>query len=139
MPSTDQSPEDFLEMITTYQSRRMDDQRASLPYLPGLQDPARVLGPHLEKRKHQENGTANAPKVPQRPQAASASRGTKSENPDAGSEDSKLLKIKSLDIAQPKQKQRHPPEESGGVDEDFYEMLIKCQVRMCVLIKERYF
>ena len=46
----DASPEDFLELLASVQGRRIDEQRASLPFLPGLQDPERVLGPLLQAK-----------------------------------------------------------------------------------------
>ncbi|VDP27464.1 unnamed protein product [Soboliphyme baturini] len=51
----DLGSDEFLDMLAGMQSRRMDDQRVSLPYLPGLQHPARVLGPHLMKRRSRES------------------------------------------------------------------------------------
>lgn len=54
IPVRDQGPEEFLEMVAGIQGRRMDDQRAALPCLPGLQHPAQVLGPHIQKRRQQE-------------------------------------------------------------------------------------
>lgn len=61
MALREQGPEEFLDLVVGIQSRRMDDQRAALPFLPGLQHPAQVLGPHLVRRNSENNSSATVP------------------------------------------------------------------------------
>jgi hypothetical protein len=42
LDAADQSPDAFLDMLAGLQARRMDDQRALLPELPGLSSDART-------------------------------------------------------------------------------------------------
>lgn len=102
MARREQGPEEFLDLVVGIQSRRMDDQRAALPFLPGLQHPAQVLGPHLVRR-NSENSSITVPNG-----------------------DSACL----FDA------QRNG---SHQLDDDFIEMLIRCQVCCQIRLFKKFF
>lgn len=123
MPTLDQSPEDFLDMIVGIQGRRMDDQRAALSFLPGLQHPTIGSGGQLE------NGAVGAhhKRVGSLPRISRGGALTSGEcrggsikgRPSSGDVDCARRQSQPTD--------NHP---ILADDEDFIDMLMRCQVRL---------
>jgi hypothetical protein len=114
LPAVEQTPDEFLDMIVGIQGRRMDDQRAHLESLPGLQQNAQLLA-RLDKAASSSSADNNAPMNRRPDGVSSAGGGTRPVNSVSQSNDDSPM--------------------GDGPENDFLEMLIRCQVvyeKICV-------
>uniref|UniRef100_A0A915IF69 Uncharacterized protein n=1 Tax=Romanomermis culicivorax TaxID=13658 RepID=A0A915IF69_ROMCU len=125
----EQGPEEFLDMVVGIQSRRMDDQRAILPELPGLQHPAQVLGPHLlmaaqqrqkEQQQQQNGGTADTTNTNNISDSNTTSTNNSDNYSSKSMDDPSAVKNSQVAAAA-------KCEQSHQLDDDFIEMLMRCQ------------
>lgn len=104
LPLPDQTSDEFFDMIAGAQGRRMNDQRAQLECLPGLHHPERLLS-KLSKDKQRMCASASVDQM-----AGAVGRDPRPTTSEA------VRKI-SADEAP-----------AHALDEDFIDMLIRCQV-----------